>query len=132
VHRLSIRGDERGSLIALQGGLEVPFEIARAYYVFGTRPGVDRGFHAHQNLHQFAVCVSGSCVMVLDDGSERVEVRLDSPDIALEIGPMIWREMTEFSADAVLLVLASSRYDTSDYIKDYQKFAELARGTNPA
>jgi hypothetical protein len=65
--------------------------------------------------------------MILDDGSERVSIRLDSPEIGLEIGPMIWREMTEFSQDAVLLVLASSRYDPSDYLKNYDEFVALAR-----
>jgi dTDP-4-dehydrorhamnose 3,5-epimerase-like enzyme len=125
--QLHARGDERGSLIALQGGIDVPFDIARVYYVFGTKPGVDRGFHAHRNLRQLAICVSGSCVMILDDGSERVSIRLDSPEIGLEIGPMIWREMTDFSQDAVLLVLASSHYDPSDYLKDYAEFVALAK-----
>jgi dTDP-4-dehydrorhamnose 3,5-epimerase-like enzyme len=125
--QLDARGDERGSLIALQGGIDIPFNIARVYYVFATKPGVDRGFHAHRNLRQFAVCVSGSCVMILDNGSERVSISLDSPDVGLEIGPMIWREMTEFSKDAVLLVLASARYDPADYLKDYDEFVALAK-----
>jgi dTDP-4-dehydrorhamnose 3,5-epimerase-like enzyme len=127
VHRLSVAGDERGSLIALEGGREVPFDVARVYYIFGTRPGVSRGFHAHRNLRQLAICVSGSCVMTLDDGRTRSEVELNRPDLAVEIGSPVWREMRDFSDDAVLLVLASAPYDSSDYIQSYEQFlAEVA------
>ena len=121
-----MRGDERGSLIAIEGGANVPFQIARVYYVFGTKAGVDRGFHAHLELQQLAVCVSGSCTMVLDDGKQRVEVRLDSPTLALTIPPMIWHEMRDFSPDCVLMVLADAPYEESDYIRDYDAFLSVA------
>ena len=124
---LNIRGDDRGSLVAIEAMRDVPFPIARVYYIFGTKSGVDRGFHAHRDLRQWAVCVSGSCVMDLDDGAARETFVLDRPDVALEIGPMIWREMSDFSPDAVLLVLASKHYDDSDYIRDYDVFVALAR-----
>jgi dTDP-4-dehydrorhamnose 3,5-epimerase-like enzyme len=127
LHRLEISGDARGSLIALEGGRHVPFDIARVYYIFGTRAGVARGFHAHRQLTQMAVCVSGSCVMTLDDGATRADVVLNRPDLGLEIGSMIWREMRDFSADAVLLVLASAPYDPSDYIQDYDDFLAEVR-----
>ena len=127
LHRLDIRGDERGSLIALEGGGGVPFEIKRVYYIFATREGVERGFHAHADLTQLAICVSGSCTMSLDDGHLRADVRLDRPDLAVEIGSPIWREMRDFSPDAVLLVLASAPYDTNDYIRDYDEFLARAR-----
>jgi dTDP-4-dehydrorhamnose 3,5-epimerase len=128
LHRLDIRGDHRGSLVAIEGGRGATFPIERVYYIFGNHPDVERGFHAHANLTQLAVCVSGSCTMTLDDGYRRVDVRLDRPDLAVEIGSLIWREMRDFSPDAVLLVLASARYDTNDYIRDYGEFLKRARG----
>ena len=119
---LAVKGDERGRLIALEQLGDVPFEIARVYYVYATLPGVDRGFHAHRSLRQFAVAVSGACTMVLDDGKERSEVRLSRPELGLTIGPMVWHEMRDFSPDCVLLVLADAPYDESDYIRRYEDF----------
>ena len=115
-------GDECGSLVALEGAKTVPFEIKRVYYIFGTQPGVARGFHAHRNLRQVAVCVTGKCRMVLDDGEKREEAWLDSPNKGLVINEMVWREMHDFSSDCVLLVLASEHYDESDYIRLYSNF----------
>jgi len=119
---LSPRGDERGSLIPLETGRDVPFDIKRVYYLFGTVPDAQRGFHAHRDLEQLAVCVAGACTMVLDDGRSRREVRLDRPDKGLFLGPFVWREMRDFTADAVLLVLASKPYDEADYIRSYPDF----------
>lgn len=118
-------GDERGSLVALEAFKTVPFDIKRVYYLFGTSNGVSRGFHAHKQLEQVAVCVTGKCRMLLDDGQERSSVWLDSPVKGLRIGSLMWREMHDFSADCVLLVLASEHYDESDYIRDYDEFLRL-------
>ena len=115
-------GDERGGLVALQGAKTMPFDIKRVYYIFGTQPGVARGFHAHRQLQQVAVCITGKCRMVLDDGQSREEVWLDSPNKGLIIDRMIWREMHDFSANCVLLVLASEHYDENDYIRNYAAF----------
>ena len=115
-------GDKRGALVALEGAKTVPFEIKRVYYIFGTQPGVARGFHAHRNLRQVAVCVIGKCRMVLDDGEKREEAWLDSPNKGLVINKMVWREMHDFSSDCVLLVLASEHYNESDYIRLYSDF----------
>lgn len=115
-------GDERGSLVALEGAQTVPFEIKRVYYIFATQPGVVRGFHAHRKLQQVAVCLTGKCRMVLDDGKTRENAWLDSPNKGLVIGDMVWREMHDFSSDCVLLVLASEHYDESDYIRLYSDF----------
>lgn len=115
-------GDERGSLVALEAENTVPFNIKRVYYIFGTEKNVARGFHAHHNLQQVAICVTGKCRMVLDDGKNREEVWLDSPTKGLLIGDLVWREMHDFSEDCVLLVLASEYYDENDYIRDYDKF----------
>lgn len=115
-------GDDRGSLVALEGGNTVPFEIKRVYYIFGTEQNVSRGFHAHHNLKQVAICVTGRCRMILDDGKIREEVWLDSPTKGLLIGDLVWREMHDFSEDCVLLVLASEHYDENDYIRGYDEF----------
>ncbi|UXI51516.1 MULTISPECIES: sugar 3,4-ketoisomerase [Acinetobacter] len=115
-------GDERGSLVALETGKTVPFDIKRVYYIFATQKNVARGFHAHKNLKQIAVCVTGKCRMVLDNGKIRQDAWLDSPTKGLLISDLVWREMHDFSQDCVLLVLASEHYDESDYIRDYQDF----------
>lgn len=117
-------GDDRGSLVALEAEETVPFPIKRVYYIFGTQTGVSRGFHAHKKLQQVAICVTGKCRMILDDGKAREEVWLESPTKAIRIETMIWHEMHDFSDDCVLLVLASEHYDESDYIRDYDEFLE--------
>ena len=115
-------GDDRGSLVVLEGSKTIPFVINRVYYMFGTEPGVSRGFHAHKNLLQVAVCIAGKCRMIFDDGINREESWLDSPSKGLVIKNMIWHEMHDFSKDCVLLVLASEHYDEADYIRDYGEF----------
>ncbi|MBR9868187.1 MAG: WxcM-like domain-containing protein [Oceanospirillales bacterium] len=117
-------GDKRGSLVAVEIGMDkaVPFDIKRIYYIYRTMESVSRGYHAHKNLKQVAICVAGRCRMVLDDGKKRVEVWLDSPTKGLLIEDMVWREMHDFSEDCVLLVLASEHYDESDYIRNYERF----------
>ena len=123
-----IKGDERGKLIAIEQFKDIPFEIKRVYYIFDTKSGVRRGYHAHKNLEQVAICVSGSCKFVLDNGKERVEnIILDSTNKGLFIGKMIWREMYDFSDDCVLLLLASEYYDENDYIRNYEEFLKEVR-----
>ena len=117
-------GDERGSLVALEAEQSVPFVIKRVYYIFGTHEGVARGFHAHHNLQQVAICITGKCRMVLDNGSKREEVWLDSATKGLIIGDLVWREMHDFSENCVLLVLASEHYDENDYIRNYNDFVK--------
>ena len=115
-------GDERGSLISLEANRQIPFDIKRVYYIYRTEKEVARGFHAHKQLQQVAVCVAGKCRMILDDGKKREEMWLDSPAKGLLIEDMAWREMHDFSEDCVLLVLASEHYDEADYIRDYETF----------
>ncbi|MCX4049879.1 FdtA/QdtA family cupin domain-containing protein [Aeromonas caviae] len=124
---LQAHGDDRGSLIALEEGKNIPFPVKRVYYLFNTKEGVRRGFHAHKALKQVAIAVRGSCRFVLDDGNERVEVLLDNPTQGLLIESFMWREMYDFSEDCVLMVLADQLYDESDYIRDYDRFLEDAR-----
>lgn len=114
--------DKRGLLVAVEGNKDVPFDIKRIYYITHVAPGISRGFHAHKNLSQVAVCVRGSCRFVLDDGSERIELTLNDPTSGLLIDGMKWREMHDFSEDCVLMVFANQYYDESDYIRDYDEF----------
>lgn len=118
-------GDERGQLVALEGGRNIPFDIKRVYYLFDTKSQVARGFHAHKKLQQVVVCVSGQCRMILDNGHTREEAWMNSPARGLLIRDMIWREMHDFSPGCVLLVLASDFYDESDYIRSYEHYRRL-------
>jgi len=120
-------GDSRGGLVAIEANKNIPFDIKRVYYIYATKQGINRGFHAHKALRQVAICVSGKCRIVLDNGSERVELWLDSPTRGILIENMIWREMRDFSTDCVLLVLASEHYDEKDYIRDYEQFKMLSQ-----
>ena len=122
-------GDERGGLVAVElgAGKPIPFEIKRVYYIHRTEQGVSRGFHAHHNLKQVAICVAGKCRMVLDDGNRREEAWLDSPLRGLLIENLTWRELHDFSPDCVVLVLASEHYDEADYIRNYSDFRKHAR-----
>ncbi|MFA7571129.1 MAG: FdtA/QdtA family cupin domain-containing protein [Sulfurimonadaceae bacterium] len=120
-----ILGDERGSLIAIEQGYDVPFDIKRVYYIFDTKDGVNRGFHAHINLKQICIAVKGSCIFVLDDGYKREEIKLANPNQGLLIEGLIWREMKDFSPNCILVVLASEHYSENDYIRDYNKFKEF-------
>jgi dTDP-4-dehydrorhamnose 3,5-epimerase-like enzyme len=118
-------GDNRGSLIAMETMGKIPFNIKRAYFIFDTRKNVSRGFHAHKDLQQVAVCVAGKCRMTLDNGKKREDVWLDSPNKGIFIDKYIWREMHDFSGDCVLLVLASEHYSELDYIKSYDEFLRI-------
>lgn len=122
---LQTHGDDRGSLVALEEGYNIPFQIKRVYYIFNTKKGVMRGFHAHKNLKQVAIAVRGSCKFKLDNGTDSVEILLNDPAQGLLIESFIWREMYDFSEDCVLMVLADSHYDENDYVRDYNAFLNL-------
>lgn len=122
IYEFEEHGDDRGTLISLEENKNIPFNIKRVYYMFGTTEGVRRGFHAHKCLKQILICVSGECKILLDNGTEKQEVHLDSPNKGLYIESNMWREMFDFSEDAVLMVLASELYDEADYIRDYDDF----------
>lgn len=120
-------GDERGQLISLEEMKDIPFKIKRVYYMYDTVQGVTRGFHAHRSLQQILVCVHGSCKVRLDNGHEKKVVALEKPYEGLYIANNMWREMFEFSSDAVLMVFASELYDESDYIRDYDEFLRFVK-----
>ena len=115
-------GDNRGSLVALEQNKDIPFDIKRVYYIYSTKDGIRRGFHAHKQLEQVLICVSGSCNILIDDGNIKENVLLDNPCKGLLVSGLVWREMFDFSPDCVLMVLASEFYDESDYIRCYDEF----------
>jgi acetyltransferase-like isoleucine patch superfamily enzyme/dTDP-4-dehydrorhamnose 3,5-epimerase-like enzyme len=121
--------DMRGSLTVGQIDAQLPFTPERFFLVYDVPSREVRGEHAHKVCHQFLVCVKGSLSVVLDNGQVRDEVLLDSPLLGLHIPPMVWGIQYRFSADAVLLVLASDPYDAQDYIRNYDDYlATLGRG----
>ena len=127
MYQLLSHGDDRGQLVAIEAMKDLPFEIKRVYYIYDTLSGVRRGFHAHKNLQQILICVSGSCKIHLDNGSETAEVVLDNPTTGLYIANNMWREMYDFTPGAVLLVLASEHYDEADYIRNYDDFMKMVK-----
>ena len=120
-------GDERGQLVALEEYRDIPFQIRRVYYMYATKEGVQRGFHAHKSLEQILICIHGTCKILLDSGTEKKIVSLEKPYEGLYIASDMWREMLDFSPDAVLLVLASDYYEEEDYIRNYEEFLAFVK-----
>lgn len=116
-----------GSLTPIEAGHDIPFDIKRVYYIYDVPEKIRRGFHSHNRLHQALICVKGSVKITLKTPVDEKTVLLDSPVEGLYIGPMVWREMHDFSEDAVLLVLASENYDESDYIRNYDMYLDQAQ-----
>jgi dTDP-4-dehydrorhamnose reductase len=123
----NIMGDNRGNLISLESGKNIPFDVKRVYYIFGSDTNIKRGCHAHKNLKQILICTSGSCRVRLDNGFKKEEIILDSPSKGLLIDSLVWREMYNFSKDCVLMVLANELYNEKDYIRSYQDFLEYKK-----
>jgi len=114
--------EPRGNLTFIEGGRHIPFEIKRVYYLYDVPGGAERGGHAHKDLHQFIVAMSGSFDVVLNDGIEQKRFHLNRSYSGIYICPMIWRELDNFSSGSVCMVLASNFYDEADYYRDYQEF----------
>ena len=117
--------DDQGSLVVLETQKQVPFEMKRLYYILGVPQDQRRGFHAHKQLIEMAFVVKGSCKILMDDGTRKQDVALDSSTEGLLIEPMVWHEMYDFSDDCVLVVLASELYNEDDYIRDYKQFKNM-------
>jgi hypothetical protein len=115
--------DPRGNLTPIEGGMQVPFDIARVYYLYDVPGGAGRGGHAHRAFEEFIVAASGSFDIVVDDGEHRERFFLNRSYHGLYLPPMVWRELENFSSGSVCLVLASQRFDEADYIRDYDAFA---------
>ena len=117
-----VLGDDRGQLVAIEANRQIPFDIKRVFYIYGTQEGVPRGNHSHYKTKQFLVAVNGICKVTLDDGKTKETFDLNKPNIGLFQDALIWGTMHDFSSDCVLLVMADAYYDASDYITDYDKF----------
>lgn len=127
VYRMPVITDLRGSLSFAEIEQHLPFKPKRYFIVFGVPSKDVRGEHAHKQLHEFLVCVKGSCSVLVDDGENSEEVLLDSPDKGIHIPPMVWTVQYKYSNDAILLALASETYDAEDYIRDYDQFLETVK-----
>jgi len=112
----------QGNITPIQNKIEVPFEIKRVYYLYDIPGGESRGGHAHKNLEQFIIAITGSFDVTLDDGINKKTVQLNRSYFGLQIRPGIWRDISNFSSGAICLVLASAEYSEADYIRDYHEF----------
>lgn len=119
---LRVHGDERGKLVAIEGGVNCPFEVKRAFYIFGAQGEARRGKHANKNSEFLFIALKGSCRVEFSDGTETQQVLLNNPTQALWLGKMTWKEMFDFEDGTVLLVLSSEKYDANEYIRDYNEF----------
>jgi len=128
LHRVRLNRDLRGSLVAGEFPKEVPFDPKRYFLVFDVPGSEIRGEHSHRECHLFLVCVHGAISVLVDDGQQREEFRLDHPTVGLHLPPMVWGVQYKHTPGAVLMVLASHHYDPADYIRDYGQFLEEARG----
>ena len=116
-----------GNITTIENQLTAPFDIKRVYYLYDVPGGEDRGGHAHKELQQFIIAVSGAFDVKIDDGINKKIIHLDRPYIGLHIVPGIWRELLNFSSGAICLVLASTGYDENDYIREYEDFKEFIK-----
>lgn len=114
--------DPRGNLTFIEGGNHIPFEIKRVFYLYDVPTAENRGAHAHKELHQFLICLSGSFDVSIDDGTNRDILHLNRPWKGIHIPPMIWASEINFDPGTVCLVLASDKYKEDDYFRDYEKY----------
>ncbi len=115
-------GDERGNLVVVEGGTQIPFEIKRMFYIYGSDATVVRGQHANRLSEFVLINVSGKSKVRVTDGDEEVIVELDKPKMGLYLDKMVWKDMYDFSEDSVLIVLANTHYDGTEYIRDYEEY----------
>lgn len=120
-------GDERGKLVVVEGGQTIPFEIKRVFYIYESSPLVVRGQHANKKSEFILINVAGTSKVKITDGTEEIITCLDKPMMGIYIPSMIWKEMYDFSTDAVLLVLASTHYDGNEYIRDYDEYLKIMK-----
>lgn len=123
-------GDERGKLVVIEGGKDIPFEIARAFYIYGSDSDVVRGQHANRDSEFILINVAGTSKVMITDGTNKEIVALDKPMKAVYIPKMMWKEMYDFSPDSVLLVLANTHYDGKEYIRNYDEYLKIMEKYN--
>ena len=127
LQEFKVLGDHRGQLVALEANRQIPFDVKRVFYIYGTQEGVPRGNHSHYKTKQFLVAVNGSCKVTLDNGKIKETFDLNKPNLGLFQDALIWGSMHDFSNDCVLMVLADEYYDASDYITNYDNFLEVVK-----
>ena len=120
-------GDERGNLVVAEGSADVPFDIKRVFYIYGSSPDIIRGRHANRKSEFVLINVAGTSKVRIDDGFTTKIFSLDKPRMGLYIPPMLWKDMYDFSADSVLFCLASEHYDAGEYIRNYDEFTKEVR-----
>ena len=120
-------GDERGNLVVIEGNQDIPFEIKRVFYMYGTDKEMIRGSHANRKSDFVLINVAGKTKVRIDDGFSSVEVELNKPRMGIYIPAMLWKDMYDFSEDSVLLVLSNEHYDSTEYIRDYDEYKEMIR-----
>lgn len=125
--RFNQMGDERGKLVVVEGGKDIPFHIARAFYIYGSDSAVVRGQHANLASEFVLINVNGSSKVKVDDGDKSEIFELREPHTGIYIPRMMWKEMYDFSPDSVLLVLSNEKYDPTEYIKDYKQFLSMVK-----
>ena len=118
-------GDERGKLVVIEGNKNIPFDIKRVFYIYGSDSTVVRGQHANRESEFVLINVAGKSKVRITDGKEENIVILDRPMMGVYIPKMVWKDMYDFSEDSVLLVLASTHYDGTEYIRDYDEYLEV-------
>lgn len=121
-------GDERGKLVVIEGGKTIPFDIARVFYIYGSDATVIRGQHANRNSEFVLINVAGKSKVRITDTNEEYIIELTKPMTGVYIPKMIWKDMYDFSEDSVLLVLASTHYDATEYIRDYNDYVAIMKG----
>ena len=126
VFYFKVKGDERGQMIVIEGGVDIPFEIKRMFYIYGSDTSVIRGQHANRESEFILINVHGTSKVKLRDGEEEQGVLLDKPMKGVYIPKMIWKDMYDFSEDSVLLVLASTHYSEKEYVRDYDSYVSEA------
>lgn len=122
-------GDDRGHLVVVEGEKDVPFDIKRIFYIYGSDTDVIRGQHANRKSEFVLINVSGTSKVKVDDGKNEKIYNLDEPHLGIYLPKMIWKDMYDFSEDSVLLVLSNEKYDASEYIRDYDEYLkEISNG----
>lgn len=124
------KGDERGHLVIVEGNQDIPFDIKRVFYIYGSDQNVIRGRHANYRSEFVLINVAGTSKVKVDDGTNQKIYYLDRPHIGIYLPKLVWKDMYDFSEDSVLLCLASEHYDADEYIRDYNAYLEVMREKN--